>query len=144
MKKNSFVLQIITFLFTIAIPVGLWLFFSPGADWQNIRYACYLTYAVFFFITAAYPVAGLFLFGFSVPLLSVIPLYLTKGSPYPIILFAGYAFVSGRFLNQIIKKESYRMAFGFFIICFNKHYRCFFQILSGVDVECTKFFDGTC
>ena len=112
MKKTNYLFQIFAFAFAFAVPITLWLFFSPGIDWQSVRVACYITYGLFFVITAVTPLAGLFIFSFSVPLISVIPLYLTKGSPYPIVLFAGYAFVSGWLFNQIIKKKEYEKFMG--------------------------------
>ena len=91
--------------FVITGVVALWIFFSPGSDWQNVRNSCYIAFGVFMLLSSSFPLGGLILLCFCAPLISVVPLYLTKGSPYPIVLFAEAGFVSGWLLNGIIKPE---------------------------------------
>ena len=98
---NSFVL-----VFVITGIIALWIFFSPGHDWQNVRNACYITFGAFLLVSAIRPLGGLLLLGFCAPLISVIPLYLTKGSPYPIVLFAEAGFITGWLINRIIKPDT--------------------------------------
>jgi len=95
--------RVIMLAFVMAGVIALWVFYSPGHDWQNIRNACYITFGIFLLLSSAFPLGGLLLLGFCTPLLSVIPLYLTKGSPYPIVLFAGIGFIIGWLINEIIK-----------------------------------------
>jgi len=107
MKKINYTIQLFLFVFVLAAAAALWLYFSPGSDWQSVRYACYLIYGVFLVAAAIYPLSGVILLSFCAPLLSVIPLYLTKGSPYPVVLFAGLGFVAGWLANQIIKRKTF-------------------------------------
>jgi len=95
--------RVIMLVFVVSGVVALWVFYSPGHDWQNIRNACYITFGIFLLLSSVFPLGGLLLLGFCTPLLSVIPLYLTKGSPYPIVLFAGTGFIIGWLINEIIK-----------------------------------------
>jgi len=92
--------------FVITGIVSLWIYFSPGADWQNVRNACYIVFGSFLLLSSFSSFSGLLLLGFCAPLISVIPLYLTKGSPYPIALFAEAGFVTGWLINGIIKPDT--------------------------------------
>jgi len=92
--------------FVMSGVVALWIYYSPGHDWQNIRNACYITFGFFLVLSSVFPLGGLLLLSFCAPILSVIPLYLTKGSPYPIVLFAGIGFVIGWLINGIIKPDT--------------------------------------
>jgi len=93
----------IVLAFVVTGVIALWVFYSPGHDWQDVRNACYIAFGFFLILSSVFPLGGLLLLGFCSPLLSVIPLYLTKGSPYPIVLFAGTGFIMGWLINEIIK-----------------------------------------
>ncbi len=103
--NNNFVNRLsraVLLFFVVAGIISLWAYYSPGHDWQYIRNTCYITFSVFLLLSVVFPLGGLLLLSFCAPLLSAIPLYLTKGSPYPIVLFAGAGFIVGWLINEMI------------------------------------------
>jgi hypothetical protein len=92
-------------LTVVAGTAALWWFFAPGngPGGPHLRLACYIACGGLLAITAMAPYAGLLMLAFSAPLLSAVPLYLTDGSTYPLVLFAALGFGAGWLARETVQ-----------------------------------------
>jgi hypothetical protein len=95
-------------LLLLLVTVGtaaLWRYFAPGEGpgGPQLRMACYLAGGGLALVTLLAPYVGLLLLALSAPLLSAIPLYLTDGSTYPLVLFAALGFIAGWLLREALQ-----------------------------------------
>jgi hypothetical protein len=95
-------------LLLLTVVVGtavLWHYFAPGEGpgGPHLRLACYLACGGLLVLTALAPYAGLLVLAFSAPLLSAVPLYLTDGSTYPLVLLAALGFGAGWLARETVQ-----------------------------------------
>jgi len=88
---------------------ALWFWYSPdpGPVGTPLRHACYAAAGGLALITAVFPLGGVLALAFVTPVLSGVPLAITGGSTYPILLFAGIGFVAGWLLRECITPRAY-------------------------------------
>jgi len=111
---NNFFLRTIRILLFVAVAVGaicLWQNYAPLSEafGVKIRFACYFATGTLFIATLAYPLAGLLLLCLFTPLLNAVPLYLSNGSPYPIVLFTAIGFVAGWLVRESVQPTEYKL-----------------------------------
>jgi len=111
---NNFFLRTVRILLFIAVAVGaiyLWQNYAPLSEafGVKIRFACYFATGTLFIATLAYPLAGLLLLCLFTPLLNAVPLYLSNGSPYPIVLFTSIGFVAGWLARESVQPSEYKL-----------------------------------
>lgn len=87
----------------------LWYWYAPapGTIGTPLRQACYAAAGILALVTALVPLGGVALLAFAAPLLSGIPLALTDGSTYPILLFAAMGFVAGWLVRESVAPRPY-------------------------------------
>jgi len=111
MNLVSRLIRIFLFLIIIAAAFLLWQNYAPApiALGIKVRMACYISSAIIFAFTVLYPLAGLLLLCLFTPLLNAIPLYLSNGSPYPIVLFTAIGFVAGWLARESVQPSEYKL-----------------------------------
>jgi len=102
----------LTSILVVAIAAAvsaIWYYYSPdpGPVGTPMRQACYAAAGTLALVTALFPLGGVLLLAFVTPLLSGIPLALTAGTPYPILLFTAIGFVCGWLLRETLVPRTY-------------------------------------
>ena len=90
---------------------ALWWAYAPGGGPHGpaLRIACYLAAGVPFVATLALPALGPIVVALLAPLLSAVPLYISGGHPYPIVLFAVAGFVIGWLVREVLRPHAYHV-----------------------------------
>ena len=111
MNLVSRLTRIILFLIISAGAFWIWQNYAPAPITLGIkiRMACYISCAVLFTVTFLYPLAGLLLLCFVTPLLNAIPLNLSNGNPYPIVLFTAIGFIAGWLARESVQPSEYKL-----------------------------------
>lgn len=88
---------------------ALWVWYgpSPGEVGTPLRWACYGAFGGTGLLTLVHPVVGLVAMMFAVPLLSGVPIAITGGMTYPIVLLMGIGFVAGWLLREVWRPQRY-------------------------------------
>lgn len=94
-RNASRLIRLLCLLLFGGVLAIVWHVYAPGSWGHPVYMACLYVMAGMLVMTLIHPFVGLLLLALGAPLLPAIPLYLQGGEPYPIVLFAGCAFVIG-------------------------------------------------
>jgi|GEM_PF-1107796 len=111
MKLVSRLIRIILLLIIVAGVYWTWQNYAPAPSdiGVKVRMACYISAGVLFAVTFSYPLAGLLLLCFLAPLLNAVPLFITNGHPYPIVLFTAVGFIAGWLAKESVQPFEYKL-----------------------------------
>ena len=111
-------------LAAVVATAGLWWKYGPGPGGgpcafipaltcgAALRGACYLAVGGVGLLTALAPLAGLALCAFLTPLIQALPLLISQGSPYPIVLFMGAGLTIGWLVRETVQPRALTPFYG--------------------------------